>query len=337
MTPGPLLLLASALTLAQPASTPPADRTPELAPVVVSGVQPGPRLWKATRDGHVLWILGTLSPVPRDIEWQSREVGQVLDGAGTVLLGARASVSADVGLLRGLMLVPQALKARRNPDGRTLREVLPPDLYARWQPLKARYLRGDDDVERWRPLFAAEALYAAAIKRQGLTDQSPVAGTVARLARKRDVPTATAEVKATVRAKAMLQQLAASPLDDTACFARTLDRLETDLANMTARANAWAVGDLATLRALPYEDQGPACLAAVLASAMAREQHLDDLPARVRTAWVDAAEAALAGHDASLALLPMAEILKPDGYLAALQARGVAVEAPAGTDASPAQ
>jgi hypothetical protein len=321
-----LLALAIALPAATSAATPPAPR--ELPPVVVSGVQPGPKLWKATRNGHVLWILGTLAPAPRDIEWQSREVGQVLDRSGTVLLGARVSVRPDVGLLRGMFMLPKVLKARRNPDDKTLRDVLPPDLYARWQPLKARYLRGDDDVERWRPLFAAQALYEAAIKRHGLAGMTPVTAAVERMAKRRRVPTATAEVKATVQAKAALRQFADASLDDTTCFARTLDRLETDLDDMTARANAWAIGDLATLRALPYEDQGPACLAAVMASTMAREQGLDALPARVRTVWVDAADAALARHATSLALLPMAEILKPDGYLAGLHARGVEIEAP---------
>ena len=41
----------------------PAD-VPLLAPVVVSGVVTGPGLWKVSKDGHVLWVLGTLSPLP---------------------------------------------------------------------------------------------------------------------------------------------------------------------------------------------------------------------------------------------------------------------------------
>ena len=37
--------------------------TSTIAPVVVSGLQPGPRLWKVSRDGRVMWVLGTLTPV----------------------------------------------------------------------------------------------------------------------------------------------------------------------------------------------------------------------------------------------------------------------------------
>lgn len=305
------------------------DRTPELAPVLVSGVQPGPKLWKATRDGRTLWILATLTPAPRRIEWQSREVEKVLDDAGIVVLGARAQVSADVGLFRQLLLVPKMLGARRNPAGKTLRDVVPADQYARWLRLKARYLGRDDDVEEWRPLFAAQALYEAAIRKNGLDPENQVIPKVRRLAKRRDVPTTIAEVKLKFsEPKDTLKRFSRTPLDDVGCFARTLDRLESDLANMAARANAWSIGDLATMQRLPYEDQGPACLTAMLDSAIAQEQGLDALPGRVRAAWLDAADAALREHDTSLALLPMAEILKPDGYLAALQARGVVIEAP---------
>ena len=34
------------------------------APVVVSGEQPGPGLWRVEKDGHVMWVLGTQSPLP---------------------------------------------------------------------------------------------------------------------------------------------------------------------------------------------------------------------------------------------------------------------------------
>ena len=324
-----LLLLALApAALAQPVPTAPAPR--ELAPVLVSGVQPGPRLWKATRDGHTLWILGTLTPAPNRIEWQSREVERVLDEAGVVVLGARAEVSADVGLFRQLLRVPKMLKARRNPDGRTLREVLPPALYARWRPLKSRYLGRDDDVESWRPLFAAQALYDAAIGRSGLDAQNQVMPRVRKLARRHHVPVQFAEVKVTFsRPKETLARFSRTSLDDAACFDQTLDRLETDLADMAARANAWSVGDLDAMRRLPYADQGPACLSAFIDNAIAEEQGIDRLPDRVRDAWLDAVDGALRRHPTSLALLPMAEILKPDGYLAALQRRGVKIEAPA--------
>ena len=329
----PVLALSAALLsrVAFAAATPavPVAEPRELAPVMVSGVQPGPKLWKVTRGDHVLWVLGTLSPAPKRIEWTSREAERAIVASGEVLLGARATVNADIGLLRGALLLPKALKARNNPDGKTLRDVLPPRTYARWDVLRARYLGRDRGIEKRRPLFAAQELYSAAIRRAGLDEDNQVRPAVEKIARRHDVPVVIAEVKATVRdPKAAVRAFAGQSLDDVACFELTLDRLEADLAQMAARANAWAIGDLATMQRLPYTDQGAACLAAVLDSSIARSQGLDALPAQVRTAWLDAAEKSLAAHPQSFALLPMAEILKPDGYLAALAARGYVVEAP---------
>jgi hypothetical protein len=206
---------------------------------------------------------------------------------------------------------------------------------ARWDALRARYLGRDRAVEKRRPLFAAEELYAAAIRHAGLDPDNQVRPKVEKIARRHDVPVETAEVKASVTdPKAALKAFAGKPLADLACFELTLDRLEADLQQMAARANAWSIGDLDTMRRLPYTDQGQACLSAVLDTELARSQGLDALPAQVRDAWLAAAEKALATHKTSFALLPMAEILKPDGYLAALGARGYAIEAPS-DDAAP--
>ena len=330
-----LVLLALSCTLAaSPLAATPVPAPRELAPVMVSGVQPGPKLWKVTRGDHTMWVLGTLTPAPRRIEWTSREAERAIAASGVVLLGARATVNADIGFFRGALLLPKALKARNNPDGKTLRDVLSARTYARWQVLRARYLGNDRSVEKRRPLFAAQALYAAAIRKSGLDEDNQVRPKVEKLAKRHDVPTEIAEVKATVKdPKAALKKFAGKPLDDIACFEMTLDRLEADLAQMAARANAWSIGDLDTMQALPYVDQGQACLSAVLDNEFARSQGLDALPDQVRTAWVDAADKALRTHRTSFALLPMVEILKPDGYLAALAARGYAIEAPGDGDA----
>jgi hypothetical protein len=79
----PLLLVVTLPLFAQSASAPaPASsassRVADLPMVVVSGVQPGPGLWKVSKGDHVMWVLGTLSPLPRDMQWQAQEVEQVI-------------------------------------------------------------------------------------------------------------------------------------------------------------------------------------------------------------------------------------------------------------------
>ncbi|MET0655349.1 MAG: TraB/GumN family protein, partial [Pseudoxanthomonas sp.] len=57
----------------------------ELETMVVTGVQPGPGLWKISKGDHGLWVLGTLSPLPSGISWQAEEVESLLEQADQVL------------------------------------------------------------------------------------------------------------------------------------------------------------------------------------------------------------------------------------------------------------
>ena len=166
----PLLAAPSALRAQDPAPT--ANVT--IDTVVVSGRQPGPRLWKVSRGGHVLWILGTLSPVPKDMEWSSGETAARIREAKEILRPPSARIDADLGFFGALTLLPSAMSARKNPDGKTLQQVLPAPVYARWLVLKQRYIGRDSGIEKFRPVFAANELWGAAIKRSGLSQSSVV-------------------------------------------------------------------------------------------------------------------------------------------------------------------
>ena len=297
--------------------------------VVVSGALPGPGLWKVRRNGHTLYVLATVSPLPRRMEWESAGVESVVARSGQVLLPPSFTLDADVGVFRGLMLLPSLLKARRNPDGRRLQEVVPADLYARWSPLKQHYIGRDGGVERWRPIFAAQELYEAAMRRSGLTLDHVVDKEVRRMAKRHDVPLRGVNFKLHVEdPKSAIREFQDTALADTDCFARTLARIETDLEAMRRRANAWATGDTASLLALPVDSQYGACIEAVTGSALARRLGVTDLGPRLETMWLDAAEEALARDAVSLAMLPLAMVTSPKGYLARLKERGYEVEAP---------
>ena len=62
-----------------------------LEEVVVSGAQPGPGLWHVERDGHELWILGTLTPLPRRMQWVADEVQATVARSKEVVLGPQAT------------------------------------------------------------------------------------------------------------------------------------------------------------------------------------------------------------------------------------------------------
>ena len=334
-----LILIATAGTgAAQEAVMPPAPAAdaavsdPEvrdLPTLVVTGVQPGPGLWKISKGDHVLWVLGTLSPLPRDIQWDAKQVEETIAASQEVLSSPSVSVSTDSGFFGNLALIPSALKARRNPDGKRLQDVVPPAQYARWQVLKARYIGGDRGIEQWRPVFAALELYEEAIKKAGMSGRGVTGPKIAKIAKQHGIKTTSPVVEVTIKnARKVLKEFATTSLDDGDCFAGTLNRIETDIGTMRARANAWSIGDIQTLRELPYGNQFTACSAAFSSAELARKNGIADMSQQIEAKWMSAAEDALARNRSTFATLPIAELLKRDGYLAKLEAKGYVVEAP---------
>lgn len=334
-----LLMLVVFQAHAQTEAAPPVESPPPeaeasastqlLEAVVVSGVQPGPGLWRVSKGDHVLWVLGTLNPLPKRMQWVSREVEQVIGEAQEVLLGPGAKLKKEIGLFRGLMLLPSALGSRKNPDKRKLVDVVPPELYARWLPLKAKYIGRSRGIEKQRPLFAALKLYEKAIDRNRMTQDNLVMPVVKKAAKKHKVPINRPEIEIDIGdPREAIRQFADSQLDDLECFGKTLDRIDTDLQAMRERANAWATGDIDMLRSLPFTDQNQVCSDAILNAGVMRDRGLDDMRERFEQAWLDAAVAALDKNQTTFAVLPMRQLLAPDGYIARLRERGYEVEEP---------
>ncbi len=254
----PILCTLAALAMAhfaiaaaaEVAATSGAAAVPDPVPVeevLVTGQQPGPGLWKVTRPGgeggNVLWILGTHGPLPKKLEWRSRELESALAASQEVI--APVAMDAKVGPLGGITLLPSLIGIRDNPDDLALVDVVPADLYARWLPLKERYIGRDRDVEGWRPIFAAQKLYESALRKSGLERSGVVWPAVEKLARKSKVRITEPEVEVKVdKPRAAIKEFKQTPLDDLQCFAKTIERLESDLDLMRERANAWAMGDV---------------------------------------------------------------------------------------------
>lgn len=308
---------------------------PFIDEVVVTGEQPGPQLWKATRGGHVLWILGTVTPKPRDITWKSKEVALVLDHTQLVInqqlqgsaWPANISLEPDMsGPFQGIRAMRMASKIRKEFPPPPLRESVPPELYARFQSLKAKYMPKNNDIETRRPRVAASALYAAAIDKSGLTSRTMIHDEVHRLARKRRIKITepTLVLKLDMESFAVAhQEFNQIPLSaELKCFEDTLVQLETQIPLITARANAWATGNVEALRKLPPLTR-ESC-DTVLWSA----PRWKDLASQLDTLWLDTIDAAVAKNPSTLVMLDMHELLQPQGVLEGLIKRGYEVDAP---------
>lgn len=153
---------------APPADTPAAATAPDAVTetILVTGQRPGPGLWKVSKGDHVLWVFGTYGPLPKNIEWRSKEVEAIVAQSQEYLM--RPGANADVGFFRQMTMLPFAIGFKKNPDGAVLKDVLPEPVYARWLVLKKKYIGDDDGIERERPIFAAETLYRKGLEQAGL-------------------------------------------------------------------------------------------------------------------------------------------------------------------------
>jgi len=334
---GALLLLPPALAQT---SSDTRSATEPLEEIVVTGEFPGPGMWKVSRandpSGHVLWIVGDPPPLPKRMKWKSRDVETVARSAQEILRDSSVSMEADekIGVFTGLTLLPAILKARRNPDEAKLADVLPPELYARWQVQKRLYLGRESGVESWRPIFAADKLRKAAFDELNLRDSGMVWEVVGKLAAREKIRVATPQLHFTFKKselRAKIKEFSRESLADVECFATTLQLTEAlaDRGTENARARAWATADLQTLGELPpLPSPYLSCAMAVMSSQVAREVIPADIREQLYALWLTSAERSLLQNQTTFAIVPLVKLTRDDGYLARLHARGYVIEAP---------
>jgi hypothetical protein len=326
------LLSAAALAQTEPTSAvPDAQLEAPPAQVLVSGKRPGPGLWKVSKDGHVMWVFGMYAPLPPRMEWDDSRVERLIGQSQEVLGPPGAGVSVGwLGGLKMLTALPSLVGLQKNPDGAQLRDVLPADVYTRWSVLKDKYIGEDEDVERYRPFFAAQKLTEAGLKKSGLSGGLEVRAQIAGIAKKRGVKvTDTGTMTTLDDPKGVLKDFAKSQMEDTVCFVKTLEGFEGDIDAMRLRANAWANGNIAEISNLDYTEREDACHYAALSSPAAKKHPaFQNLRERRLASWLQAAEKSLANNTSTVAMLTMSDILGPKSYLAALQAKGYTVESP---------
>jgi uncharacterized protein YbaP (TraB family) len=319
-----LLFFTATLASSTRAQNAPTQTTePPAEEIVVVGKHEGPRMWRIRRADHVLWILGTISPLPRKMVWQSDSVAAVLQNTQEVL-PAWPSIGVGANPFTALRLYFVWRKIQKSPDHMQLQAQLSPELYARFSALKARYAPHDKQLEELRPMLAGGRLLDAALDESGLTMRNEVQQTVLKLARKQGVQIHQTKMKVQDPVD-VLKDLGSTPQSgEIACLTAIVSRLETDLGPMQARARAWALGDVDALRKLPHsQDDRVACLAAVSTSPRIR-----DLVVRAQEDWMVEAEDALARNNSTLAVQSMDRLLGDQGILAALRAKGYTVEGP---------
>jgi uncharacterized protein YbaP (TraB family) len=327
-----LLLLSLALSIAPAWAVQEAPQPTAAVPsILVVGQRPGPALWKVSKGDHVLWIFGTYSPLPQQMDWRSQQLETVLANSQELLGTPGTVVSVGWGnSLNVLTALPFLAGAKKNVDGARLQDLVPADVYARWTVLKQKYIGNDAGIEEERPVFAAQTLSARARTAIGMDGGAAVTKRIYDLGKNWKIPITTTSINVPLEnPRETLRDFKKSKLDDVACFTQTIDRLEEDLDTLRRRANAWAMGDLAALRQLDKTDERIACNAVFVDSKwLSNVKGGADMRQRVKTAWLAAADKSLATNRSTLAVLALSELTSPDGMLAALRAKGYQIDEP---------
>jgi uncharacterized protein YbaP (TraB family) len=290
--------------------------------VVVEGQHQGPRMWIVRKGDHTLWILGTISPLPKKMVWQPDAVEEVLKETQEVV-PAWPAYGIGANPFTALRVFIEWRRLQKPPDHMALRQALPPELYARVTALEARYAPNDRKLEQMRPMLAARELLTRVFDASGLALHNEVQEEVLRLARRQGARVHQDKLKIEDPVD-VLKDVSATPLArEVACLDSVVTLLETDLAPMQARARAWALGDVDTLRRLPHADDRTACVAAVSTSERVR-----NLIERAQNDWLIAVQDSLARNRGTLAVQSMDRLLGENGALASLKARGYSVTGP---------
>lgn len=328
---GALLFIsgAQAQNIPTPAATTPAPAAAvDLQTVTVRGEQPGPELWEVRRGDHMLWIVGTLSPLPKHAEWQWTKLEEALGRSSELLEAPSARLKMPSSLFSRLALQPSA---KLNPGGATLQRLLPPEMYTRWLALRHQYLQDDDALEFMRPMIVAQQLYEKALAKDDLSNEIDVAAMVEKLARKHGNRVIAVRYELLVTRAPPSTSIDQDQQNGIACLDETMQLVEHDMPKLTQRANAWATGDMKTLQSLMPQKNYEPCIVSAINGDFEKQLNIPDLPQRIESAWMNAAEAALIRNRQTVAVLSMEQLLSTDGYLAKLKARGYIVRQPDNT------
>jgi hypothetical protein len=198
-----------------------------------------------------------------------------------------------------------------------LEDVLDPALKQRFVQAREKLHRDADRYEDLLPAWAGLRLFGDFLGAENFTADEPT-DTVKHLASRKDIPVhpvATYEALPVVRDVGKM-----SDADSRICLRNALDDIQAEEAHQAAAARAWAVGDLAGMKANYSEVTILGCLQAVPKFATLWARSVDDV--------TKAIDAALDGGGKTVMVASLGELLRHDGILDRLRAQGATIEAP---------
>jgi uncharacterized protein YbaP (TraB family) len=264
-----------------------------------------------------LWIFGTVSPLPKDMTWRSKQLEAILDGTDRVLVAK----PFEIGVARALWLLVTQRELLMAGHGKKLKDVMPADLHERFAAQRAKFTKDSDKWEKYRPIIAAAFLEEDALHAVGLSTRLDLTDEVRNLARKHRVHIEEFKIAGLHDVLDALKTLPQQT--EQKCVAASLATIETGMPRLMDRAQAWATGDVLRIQSLPEAAEIAACRAAITVDPGA-----GDLLALLRQTWLDNMEKHLQAGGVTLAVVSMDMLIESGGFLDALRAHGYTIDAP---------
>jgi uncharacterized protein YbaP (TraB family) len=303
-------LVAAILTLAGQAQAQDSKREwSDAAEIQIHPHQSGPVLWKLTRGDSTIWVLGVLPAQFEDTRWDDTRLRRVMRGSRVMIIPA-ASTADDA-------TIALAKASINLPAGQRLGDVLSPAAYERFRKTVEREDLSLVAYTGLRPQPAGNNLYTDVLAKTRLTTSMPEY--IGHMAQKSKVPVRRAgHVDGSLLVRHMSNLDAAA---GEACLVNYLDGIDYDENVFPKAVKAWGKGDIKTVIA-NYQDQPfLTCDLANPDSAAFIQSYAVDMMA-------DALDAELATPGKAMAVVDISDLLRKDGVLDKLRARGIEVTSP---------
>jgi uncharacterized protein YbaP (TraB family) len=312
------VFIAASLIAGSGAARPAAEQSsPALDEIVVTAERAGPGMWHVHRGAANVWILGSISPLPRDITWRSKQVESVLESTSQVLVQKPLEISVP----RILWMLIADRKILMVGGGKKLKDVMPPDLHARFAAQRSKVTDDNDKWERYRPIIAAAFLQQAAFHQVNLSMRLDLGAALRVLAKKHGVRIEEIRVAGV---SDMLEALKTMPAaTERTCVEASLTTIESGLPRLVDRAQAWASGNVERIENTPELKEVDACRNALDAGKGAL-----DVISRIRQTWLENIERYLRSDGTTIAVVNLDLLLERGGLLDQLRVLGYEIEAP---------
>lgn len=277
----------------------------DVTEVVVRAHVRGPVMWKLTRGDATVWVLGILDVKPNSLTWNSHRFEHVLEGSKVLILPRESHwdpVNSDL------------------PKHVHLQDVVAASTWQRFETTATRDSFNVTTYNTYKPVWAGARLMSDVIDDHDISNEV-VPSVILDIAKNAGTPLQLLQRDDAQTMLTLYDTLDAG--ESEACLIDYLDSTDYLLGDMPAVAKAWARGDLATVLRLHRELGYTTCIAANPATAAQYRTYAIDNP-------VAAIDSALATAGQSVAVWPLSDLLRKDGVLDELRAKGVTITSPAG-------